>query len=178
MDIEYQLRYHYSKNTIIKIAEYFNNNPREIKFGIKLLTGKDFILSQRIAWSVGYLDKRCFNALEKSIPDLIRALKEDKYHPAVKRNILKLFQTMPIRDAYQSELFDLCLHFIGNISEPLAIRAFSITVANSISLNYPELQQELDLILNEIALQGDSNPSIKARIKQVKKTRNKPNLRR
>jgi hypothetical protein len=55
-----------------------------------------------------------------------------------------------------------------NPSDAIAVRAFAITVAFNISKQYPELIQELEIILNHLNLTEES-AAIKARVKSTLK---------
>jgi hypothetical protein len=71
-------------------------------------------------------------------------LLEDPSNPdGVRRNIARLYQTCIITDSIEGRLFEICVHLITNPKEPIAIRAYSMTVCERIAIKYPELNQEL-----------------------------------
>ena len=65
-------------------------------------------------------------------------------------------------------MLDLCYRYLKNPSEAIAVRAFSITVIYNISKPYPELLQELLMVLNELSPHEDG-AAMRSRIKNTTK---------
>lgn len=80
---------------------------------------------------------------------MLEQLEDDEAHPAVRRNVLRLLQFVEIPKRYQGGLFNVCCELVGNVSNPAAIRAFSLTVAANIANGEPGLFAELKAIAAE-----------------------------
>ena len=95
---------------------------------------------------------------------------------AVKRSTIRIFQFTNIPESIESELFDLSLAYVTSIDEPIAIKAFGITVARRICEKYPELSNELipivEIIKKEKISSGMTNRA-KHELKKLRKIQNK-----
>ncbi len=64
-------------------------------------------------------------------------------HDAVKRNTIGLLQEIEIPDDQMGKVADLCFGYLSSAKEPVAVKAFSMTVLLKIVQHYPELKEEL-----------------------------------
>lgn len=87
---------------------------------------------------------------------LINHLKKNKLHSGVVRSIVRIFQTQPVPEKLQSFMLDKCYDFIKNPSEAIAVRAFAMTVVFNISKPYPELLNELSIVLSHLNIEEES----------------------
>lgn len=97
---------------------------------------------------------------------LINHLKNKKLHSGVVRSILRIFQTQPVPKKLQSFVLDKCYDFVKNPSEAIAVRAFAMTVIFNISKPYPELLNELAIVLNHLNI-AEESAGIKNRAKHT-----------
>lgn len=97
---------------------------------------------------------------------LINHLKNKKLHSGVVRSIVRIFQTQPVPEKLQSFMLDKCFEYIKNPSEAIAVRAFAMTVVFNISKAYPELLNELAIVLNHLNI-GEESAGIKNRAKHT-----------
>ena len=44
---------------------------------------------------------------------------------------------------------DICFHYLSSPNEPVAIKAFSLTILQNLSKQYPEIKNEIKLIIEE-----------------------------
>ena len=121
---------------------------------------------QLAAWPLSYAVISHPQLIEKHFGTLIKNLKKPGLHDAVKRNTVRLLQDIVIPKKYHGKLVDICFKFILSQTQPLAIRAFAISVAANICKSYPELKNELLLILNDLK-QFPQAPAIKVRIRNA-----------
>jgi hypothetical protein len=91
---------------------------------------------------------------------MIAYLKTPK-HNAIIRNTVRLWQNMEIPEVWYGEIFELCFGFVTIPTTPIAIKAFSMTVCENISKNYPELKEELVLAIEDQMQFG--SPGVKSR---------------
>jgi len=62
---------------------------------------------------------------------------------AVRRNTMRIFQTVDIPEECEGELFEKGMTYLKSIEEPIAVKAFAMTVLRRICEKYPELCSEL-----------------------------------
>ena len=75
----------------------------------------------------------------------------------VKRNTLRTFQFNSIPEEVEGEFFDILLIYLTSLSEAVAIKAFSMTVARKICKKHPELAQELIPIIERLMKASESS---------------------
>jgi hypothetical protein len=142
-----------------------------LKYGLEkglaeLALDRDQTVSSRALWVLGYCDEMEPQRIKPFHARLIPNLKHKNLHPGVIRNTLRFFQEHPVPKKYESFMLDLCYAFLKNPSEAIAVRAFSVTVIFNISKPYPELLQELLMVLNELSVHEDG-AAMRARIKNT-----------
>jgi hypothetical protein len=80
---------------------------------------------------------------------LTEQLARKDVHPAVIRNSVRILQKIEIPEAFHGKLMHSCFGLIETPETPVAIKAFSLTILQHLSKYYPEIQQELKLIIEE-----------------------------
>ncbi len=83
---------------------------------------------------------------------------ENLYHvssDAIKRNVLRVLQYVKIPKNQHDAAVDICFQYLENRREAVAIQVFAMTVLANIVNEYPELKNEL-LILLEDGMQNGS----------------------
>lgn len=168
MDIKTELLKEHSKSQTNKIIKYVADDKLKFKELINLFFNGEFVVKQRAAWPLSYVAIEHPELIKPYFSKLTHQLSKTENHPSINRNILRIFEEMDIPEKHHGNLIDLCLKFIVDIKQPIAIRAFSITVAVNISKNYPELKRELLLILDELK-KYPQQPAITVRIRDAMK---------
>jgi hypothetical protein len=149
-------------------VNYVGYDKQKFKMLLLLFLKGDYRLTQRAAWPLSYIVIEQPQLVKPYFKQLISKLKDEKAHPSVARNILRMFEYIDIPENYQAEILDLCFKFIPGEVYSVAIRAFAITTAGKICKPYPELKKELLFLLNELAALPQK-PAIKVRIKKALK---------
>jgi hypothetical protein len=129
---------------------------------------KDHLLSSRAMWVLGHCSDINYDAIKKYHGKLIMNLATPGLHNGVIRNTLRLYQQHPVPEKYHSFLLDTCYNYIKDPSEAIAVRAFAMTVVFSISKPYPELLDELKMVLKHPDSHEES-PGIRSRVKSTLK---------
>ena len=135
---------------------------------VTLALDKDKLVSSRAMWVVGHCDDLEHERIKPFHDQLIGNLKNKDLHDGVIRGTLRLFQKHNVPKKQESFMLDLCYSYLKNPSEAIAVRAFSITVAYNISKSYPELLQELLIVLNDLSITEDG-AAMRSRIKNTTK---------
>lgn len=82
-----------------------------------------------------------------------------------KRCIMAIYQYCEIPEDYESQLLDLCIAFMRDSSEAIAVRAFSITVLSRSIVRYPVIFNEVKDSL--YALREHESAAIRVRVKRA-----------
>ena len=150
MDIEKQLEAEHSKTSTTAIVNYIGSDKTRFKVLMDIFLKGEYRLTQRAAWPLSYVVIEHPKLVSPYFEKLIQKLQQPDSHPAIPRNILRMFQQIPIPEKYYGNLIDICFNFIINQTHPVAIRAFAITTASKICGQYPELKNELIMVLNDL----------------------------
>ena len=109
----------------------------------------EYRVVQRAAWPLSYLVIAHPPLIKKHFAKLVHNLKKTNVHDAVKRNTLRLLQVISIPQRFHGEIMSLCFEYIASPDEPAAIKAFSLTILQNLSRQYPEIRPELKMIIED-----------------------------
>lgn len=115
----------------------------------KILFKEDYKLVQRAAWPISYIVEQHPLLIRKHLGTVSGVLNDKNLKDVIKRNLLRLLQDFAIPKKYSGKIVHACFGFITDPLEKAAIKAFSITVLENISNQYPELREELKLVLQQ-----------------------------
>ena len=164
MDIAARLEAEHSKSLTTAIVAYVGEDKKRFAVLMKVFLKGESRVSQRAAWPLSFIAEKEPKLMMPYFDQLIKKLEQRNQHPAIARNILRSFQQIDIPEKHHGLLVDLCFAFIIDQTCPAAIRAFAITVATNICRLYPELKNELYLVLTELN-QFPQLPAVKSRTK-------------
>jgi hypothetical protein len=133
---------------------------------VSLAFEKDELLSSRAMWVLGHCSDLDYNCVTPYLIKLIDNLKKTNLHNGVVRNTLRLFQRHPVPKKRESFVFDKCFGYVKNPAEAIAVRAFAITIVFNIAKPYPELIDELLLVLSHLS-ETEEAPGIRSRVKHT-----------
>ena len=105
------------------------------------------VIAQRAAWALSYSVIAHPQLISKHFGKLLKKLKEPGIHDAVKRNAIRLMEEITIPIKFHGDVMNLCFDYITDPKEKPAIKAFSLTVLHHLSHQYPDIKQELKLII-------------------------------
>lgn len=167
MDFAHALLTNYSKTQAERIALYIGPDQGRFDELLACMLGDDPLLSQRAAWPIGkVLDAYAWHLLPH-LATLREHLQTDHIHPAIPRNILRGLTFLSIPEDEQGEWLDLCFGYLQDPKQPVAIRVHAMQVAFNLSQPYPELQQELHMIITAHVSEGSAG--FKSRAKKLLK---------
>lgn len=88
--------------------------------------------------------------------------------------ILRLLQAIVIPKRLHGEIMSLCFDYVASPDEPVAIKAFSLTILQNLSKQYPEIKQELKTIIED--RWDHESVAFKSRAKRILKELSKKKL--
>ena len=149
MDIREALLVEHSRSQTMRVVGHIGGDPARFAELVRLLLGDDRLLSQRAAWAVSYCVEHHTELVRPYYGKFIGQLGRKDAHPAIRRNIVRLFQFVDIPSRYKAAVYDACIALVDDPNEPVAVRAFAMTVASNIAVGHPELIRELRLIIGK-----------------------------
>ena len=90
-------------------------------------------------------------------------------HQGVHRNLIRTLQFCPLPKALHGRITEVMFAIVQDQAQPIASRAFSITVGMRMVKFYPELAAEFKLLLEE-ALRVDPGPAVRSRATKAMRT--------
>jgi hypothetical protein len=167
MNIKEELLKEHSKAQTMRIVAFVGVDKKRFQELMQLFLNNEYRITQRAAWSVSYCAIAHPALIKPYMSELIAKLKEPNVHDAVKRNIVRIWEAIDIPDDNSGEIYDICFGYLRSLDEPIAVKAFSMTVLGKICRNYLELKEELKASIEDMMPFG--SPAIVSRGKKLLK---------
>src|SRR4026207_2240722 len=149
MDLQEEILKEHSKKQCDKIVRWVGKSQKRFDDLFHLFLTGQYRVIQRAAWPVSYCVIAHPGFIKHNFSKLIKNLHKEGLHNSVKRNTVRLLQHLEIPEKYQGEVLEICFNYISSPAEPVAVKAFSLTVLSNLAKLYPELLPELKLIIVE-----------------------------
>lgn len=165
MDLRKTILAEHSKAQVDKIVKWIGKDQQRFDELFRLFLHDEYRVVQRAAWPLSYLVIAHPPLIKKHFGRLLNKLKEPGIHEAVKRNTVRLLQDIDIPVKYHGEVMNTCFAYISSPTEKAAVKAFSLTILEKLSLQYPEIKPELKTIIED---QWDfETPAFRSRAKYI-----------
>lgn len=139
----------HSKAQCMKIVRWIGNDKKRFRELISLFMNDEYRVVQRAAWPLSYATEAHPMLIQPYLGKLIRHIRKPGLPDAVKRNTVRIFQQIQVPQRFRGELMDLCFGYISSPDEKPAVKAFSLTVLENMTILYPEIKPELKLIIED-----------------------------
>lgn len=165
MNIREALESEHSRANIVKVVEYIGGDAGRFKKLVAIFLAGEHRTTQRAAWPLSVCAEKYPALMRPYLNMFLDLLPRKDLHNAVKRNITRLLQFVEIPKRLQGKAYSHCLDLIADQNEPIAVKAFSITVAEKIARSEPSLMDELRLVATEMI--KDASPAIRVRLRRL-----------
>lgn len=128
--------------------KYIGPNPTLFNQLITIFLEGPYRVSQRASWPLSICVEHHPELIKPYLGTILKVLKKENEHVAVRRNIVRLLQFVDIPKRYAGKVWSAC-YSLMNPNQPVAIRAFSMTVLANIAANEPDLKNELELLIEQ-----------------------------
>ena len=132
-----------------RIVKWVGADQKRFDELFKLFLNDEYRVVQRAAWPISYCVEAHPGFIKKHFAKLIKAMEKPGAHDSVKRNGLRLLQYVDIPKKFHGRLMDICFRYFSSPTEAIAIKAFSIAVLQNLAKLYPEIVNELKLVIEE-----------------------------
>lgn len=149
MNLREQLLKEHSRANCDKIVKWIGCDQKRFDELVSIFLNEEYRLVQYAAWPLSYASINHPQLVKKHFAKLVKNLKKPGIHDAVKRNTIRLLQHIEIPEKYHGDIMDICFSFIASPDEAVAVKAFSLTVLDRLSHLYPEIKNELKIIIEE-----------------------------
>jgi hypothetical protein len=170
MNIREALLEEHSKKQTAKITRYIGSDKKRFAQLIKLFLEDEYRVVQRAAWVLSYCAENDPGLVKPYLEKLLNNLDNTGLHDAVKRNTLRIFEVIDAPAKLQGKLVDLCFRTLAG-QEPIAMKAYSITILLNICKKEPDLKNELRLMIEGLMPYGSAAVKVRGRkaLKELEK---------
>ena len=137
----------HSKAQSDKVVKWIGNNQQRFDELFKLFISDDYLVVTRAAWPLSYAVQAHPDLIGKHFSKFVRNLQRSNLHDAVKRNSMRILQDISIPKRFHGDIMNTCFDYISDPSEKPAIKAFSLTVLHNLAQQYPDIRNELKLVV-------------------------------
>jgi hypothetical protein len=149
MTIKEEILKEHSRENALRIASYACQSKKKFKELMSCFSDKEYRVAQRAAWSVSWAAKKKPEMIIPYIKELVAQFQRKDVHNAVIRNAVRILESIEIPEKFHGQVMSTCFKFIEDPTTPVAVKAFSLTTLFNLSKHYPEIKQELKLIIEE-----------------------------
>lgn len=149
MNLKDMLLEEHSKQQCDRIVKFIGADKKRFAELMELFFAGEYRIAQRAAWPMSYVVQQHPTLILPYLDKMIRNLDKKGQHPAIVRNSVRILQGIGLPKKYHGKLMDTCFNFIESNDVPAAVKAFSLTVLDNLSKDYPEIRPELKLIIEE-----------------------------
>lgn len=148
-NLKEQLLAEHSKAQCLKIVKWVGSRQDRFDELFNIFLTGEYREVQHAAWPVSYAVADHPGLIKKHWAKLVKNLHKSGIHDAVKRNTMRLLQDVAIPEKYEGELMDIAFGYVASPAEPVAVKAFSLTVLGNLAKNYPEIIPELRVLIED-----------------------------
>jgi len=167
MNYRTELEQGQSKTLTTAIVNEVANSQKKMDELMQCFVDGPIRITQRAAWPMSDIAKKHPTLLFKYYPFLIELLNQPDKPDAINRNILRALQFVIIPEEHEGNLLDVSFKLLNSATEPVAVKAFSMTVIYNLTKKYPDIVPELKASVE--ALIPDGSAGIKHRGNKILK---------
>ena len=149
MNIKAALLKEHSKKQCDAIVKWIGKNPERFAELMKCFFEGEYRVTQRAAWPMSNCVEKYPDLIKPYYKKLLANLNRPGLHDSIPRNTLRLLQYVEIPEKFHGQVMDICFRYLSSPAEAVAIKAFSITVLQNLAKQYPEIINEIKLVIEE-----------------------------
>lgn len=149
MELRKAILAEHSKAQTNKIIKWVGNSQERFDKLFDLFINDEYRVVQRAAWALSYCAIKYPSLISKHFKKLIQNLKVREISNAVKRNTLRLLQYVDLPEDLHGDVMAMCFDYITSMSEAPAVKAFALTILQNLALRYPEIKDEVKIIIED-----------------------------
>ena len=149
MDLKHQILKEHTKENCDKIVQWVGKDKKRFDELFQLFLNGGYRVTQRAAWPLSYCAIAHPALMENNFKKLAGNLKKPNLHDAIKRNTVRMLQSVSIPKKYEGEIMEICFKYIESPKEAVAVKAFSLTILEKLTKKYPEIIPEVKLLIED-----------------------------
>ena len=149
MNLRLQILQEHTKENCQKIVHWVGDDPKRFNELFNLFLNGEYRITQRASWPVSYCVIAHPDLIKNNFKKLIANLDKPGIHDSIKRNTVRLLQSVDIPEKYEGAVMDICFSYVASPKEAVAIKAFSLTILGKFAKKYPEIIPEIKLLIED-----------------------------
>jgi len=149
MHLRNQILKEHTKENCNSIIEWVGNDVSRFNQLFNLFLNDEYRVTQRAAWPMSYCAVAHPEFMEYNFDKLIQNLQKPLIHNSVKRNSVRLLQSIEIPEQYEGAVMEICFGYVESPAEAVAIKAFALSVLGKFAKKYPEIIPEIKLLIED-----------------------------
>jgi hypothetical protein len=166
MELLEEILKEHSREQSLKIAAWIGKSGKRFEQLMTLFLGGEYRVVQRSAWIISLVAEKHPTLITPHLHKMVKRLTDEGIPVAVKRNVIRVLQYIPIPEDLHGEVMNICFEFLADPQETIAVRCFSMTALDNLAKKYPEIRQEIMLIVAD-QLQHATSAGFRSRAKRV-----------
>lgn len=151
-----------SRANVDRILKWIGNDAMRFDQLMSLFLHDEYRIVQRAAHVIGTIADTQPALLQQHLAAMVDRMQEPGLPVAVKRNVVRVLQFLEIPETLHGPVMNTCFELLADPKESVAVRAFSMTVLANLARHYPEIKQELKVLIED-GLEQDVSPGFKNR---------------
>lgn len=139
----------HSKEQKDKVVRYVGNDAKRFAELVDVFFKGPYRITQRASWPLSSCVEKHPTLIKPHLKKILHNVLKPGQHDAVKRNTVRLLQYIVVPKSLQGLAADVCFQLLSDPKEPVAIRAFAITVLTNLSKAEPDLKNELIPVIED-----------------------------
>ena len=149
MELRNEILKEHSKKQCNKIVQWVDSNQERFNELFHLFLTDEYRITQRAAWPLSYCAIAHPKLMKANFEKLLNNLKKPNLHDSIKRNTVRLLEAVDIPPKYEGAVMEICFVYLESQHEPVAVKAFSISILGKLAKKYPEIIPEIKLLIEE-----------------------------
>jgi hypothetical protein len=149
MDLLNRILSEHTRKNCLAIVKWVGRDQSRFNELFSLFLSGQYRVSQRAAWPMSYCAIAHPELMRRHFGKLVRNLQKAGIHDAIKRNTVRLLQKVDIPEKYEGIIMDTCFRYAGSVSEPVAVKVFSLSVLERMVKKYPDILPELKMLVED-----------------------------
>ena len=166
MDLCKEILKEHSKSQTLRLARWVGRDKKRFTELMKLFLHGEYRVVQRSAWILKQVAGEHPGWVKPYLKKMLEYCRKP-VHDAVKRNVIRILEDIPLPKNLQGLAATVCFDFLGSSDEPVAVKVFSMSVLANIAKEEPDLKDELRTLISEQMDYG--TPAFRSRGRKILK---------
>lgn len=164
MDLESEILKADFKDQAVYVASYIGSDPDKFNVLMRLFFSNELRSCQRASWVVSHCVDKDKSLISPYLNKMVKNL-ENPVNDATKRSTVRILEKVDIPEPLWEDCLNHCFAYLESASEPVAVKVFSMTILYNLSVNIPEIKNELKLLIEDLLPYGTAG--IKSRGRKI-----------